>query len=236
MYNLAIVEDNIDFYKQLMQYFEQYQAEKSLKFNITYFENSSSFLKESMTKYDAIFLDIMLPDGNGMDIAKKIRETNADVILVFVTNMTQFAIKGYEVNALDYILKPITYSLFSLTLNKVIHHLKHKVEKTVTLQLKNGMVRIPISSIYYIEVMKHNVIFHTKQGQFTMRDSMKRMEETFKDSSFAKCNSCYLVNLKNVTAISKDSATVGGTVLTISRRSYHPFLQALTDYVGKEII
>lgn len=170
-----------------------------------------------------------------MEVAHQIRQSDAHVIIVFITNMVQYAVNGYSVNALDYILKPITYPSFSLTIRKVLSALQQQADFKLTLTTADGIRRISSSSIYYLEVVKHNVMFYTSVGNFIVRSSLKEFENALSDKGFSKCNKCYLVNLRYVTSVTRNDITVNGVSLQMSRRSYPVFIQELTAYIGKEI-
>lgn len=234
MIKLAIVEDNPKFLHQIQSYLERFQSESDNRFDMEAFSDGESFLATNYSRFDVVFLDIILPGKNGMEIAQTIRKTDNHQVLVFITNMVQYAVKGYSVNALDYILKPITYPSFSLTLQKVVSALQQLTDYKITITMPDGIRRLPASSIYYLEINKHNLTFCTTEGTFTIRGSLKKLEEALSGKGFAKCNKCYLVNLRHVTAVTKTDVTINGTPLQMSRRSYPIFIEALTSYIGKE--
>ena len=114
MFKVAIVEDSIKDFTLLKSYLEQYEKENNIEFNIQCFENGIRFLDKFSANYDIIFMDIDMPYMNGLEVSKKIREIDKTVVLIFVTNLSQYAVNGYEVEALDYIVKPISYFNFSI--------------------------------------------------------------------------------------------------------------------------
>lgn len=235
MINFAVVEDNPKFLKQIFTYLDRYHKEYHTEFQIESYTDGESFLAENYSRFDVVFLDIILPGKNGMEIAQEIRKRDAHLVIVFITNMVQYAVKGYSVNALDYILKPITYPSFCLTIDKILSALRQRTDIKLTITVADGIHRIPVSAIFYLEVSGHNVIFHTSDGIFTVRSSLKELEETLSDRGFSKCNKCYLVNLRHVTAVTRTEVTVGDADLQMSRRSYPEFIKCLTEFIGKEI-
>ena len=110
-----------------------------------------------------------------------------EVFIVFVTNFTQYAIKGYEVRAFDYIVKPVQYGNFSLLMDKFLHVFCEIRTKTVTVVNGRGMIRLSLAEIYYIESRLHNLIFHTKKGDFTKRGRLSDMEKELNDFGFSSC-------------------------------------------------
>ena len=108
MIEIAIVEDDQQEQQRLLQYLRRYEEDHQQNFLFSVFDNAFDFL-ESKKSFDIAFLDIMMPNMTGMDAAEKLRTYNNRTVIIFVTTMVQFAIKSYEVDALDYIVKPVSY-------------------------------------------------------------------------------------------------------------------------------
>lgn len=233
MLRIAIVEDNALHCQQLTEHLRRYEEENKLTFEIDSFVSGIHFFEDYTPRWDVIFLDIDMPGTDGMSVAEDIRRSDTGVVLIFVTNLTHYAIKGYAVNAMDYILKPINYTSFCITLNKVVQHYKNITETFINLKLKNGIRKISLNSIYYVEVLNHYLTYHTFEGDFTIRGTFASAEKELSEQ-FAKCNSCYLVNLKYVKFVNKENVQIGPYTLPISRRSYLPFLETLNRYLGKK--
>ena len=109
MINVAIVDDDEKVADMLRSYLERFSKENDIEFQAESFGCAVDFLSAFTDRYDIVFLDIELPDMNGIDAARKMREIDGTVALIFVTNMRQYAINGYEVNADDFIVKPVPY-------------------------------------------------------------------------------------------------------------------------------
>ena len=113
MNRIAIVEDDQGYRDTLFIYIKQYEQERDTAFEATPFEKADDFLAVYNGDYDIILMDIEMPGTNGMDAAEQIRKRDAQVVIMFITNMAHYAIKGYEVGALDFVLKPIQYLNFA---------------------------------------------------------------------------------------------------------------------------
>lgn len=109
MIRIAIVEDDRHDREALKKCLNRYEKENQVKFSVTEFQDGEDIVTDYTASYDLIILDIEMAFLNGMKAAEKIRELDTNVIIIFITNMPQYAIQGYKVNALDYILKPISY-------------------------------------------------------------------------------------------------------------------------------
>jgi DNA-binding LytR/AlgR family response regulator len=233
MISTAIVEDEQSAYEILKDHLLHFQKDNGVEFEISYFSNSLSFLDEKKA-YDLILLDIEMPSINGMDLAKKIRAKDSKVILIFITNMVQYAIKGYEVDALDYVLKPINYSRFSSLMKKTLRILTKNKEDEIVLKTVGGWAKVYLSTIYYLEISDHLLIYHTKQGDFEVWKSLAAAEEELPKESFVRCNHSTIVNLKFVVATEKDVIylTDKKIEIQISHGKKKDFLSKLNTYLG----
>ena len=166
-----------------------------------------------------------MPYIDGLSAVRKIREIDEKVLIIFVTSLAQYAIKGYEVNAFDFILKPISYNSFALKLNRVLDYFKKNDEKYILIKNKIRTNKIKASSIKYIEVINHSLIYHTLDG------SLKKVKEELNCLPFEYCNQCYLVNLKYVEEIKDYNVIVSGEKIQISHPKHKQFLHALNSYL-----
>ncbi|MGL5436406.1 MAG: LytR/AlgR family response regulator transcription factor [Lachnospiraceae bacterium] len=232
MLRMAIVDDEKMYIDQMQEYIRQYAQEKNREIQTNVFLNGNELLDNYSPQFDIILLDIEMGDMNGMDAARKIRTMDQDVVLVFVTNMAQYAINGYEVGALDYVLKPINYYSFTVRLERVISRVRKRYSKELLLNLPDGIKRLKVERIHHVEVQNRMLHYHTEEGVFVVRGTLQAAEEVLRESHFVRCNHWYLVNLKYVSEIRKNIVIVAGDELEISRRNKKAFLSALTDYMG----
>ena len=231
-YRVAIVEDSAESVIKLKTYLNRYEKENGEIFEIRTFADGDEITSDYQADYDIILLDIEMNRLDGMSAARKIRTFDKDVIIIFVTNTPQYAIKGYEVDALSYLLKPVPYFAFCQEIRKSLERINRRSESYVLLTTENGIVRQNATEIYYIETMKHSLIIHARTGIYTMKATMKKIMETLAEAPFFLCNSCYLVNLDEVTAVNGDFAIIHGTELKISRPRKKAFMEALASHFG----
>lgn len=235
MFKIAILEDELSYQKQLQKYIDSYEKETEERFEVHVFSDGLDILDDYSADYDIIFMDIQMKHLDGMETAKKIRALDGKVIIIFITNMAQFAIQGYAVDALDYVLKPISQFAFSEQLAKAVKKIKLRNNNFLTIFQGGNMVRIPTMDISYVESQGHNLTIHSEKGNYTMRGTMKEMEEKLEKQHFVRCHNCFLVNLQYVEQIYQNIVMVAGEELQISRPRKKVFLEALTDYVGSEM-
>lgn len=217
MIKIAIVEDETVEQERLKKYLDEFQNESGVKFLVDVFDKAFFFVEKYKADYQIIFLDIELPDGNGMEIASKIRQKDHDVIIVFITNLGQYAIKGYEVQAYDFILKPVKYERFKTLLNRLLHTVKIKKESFLVLKTTSGLAKISTLEIQYLSVDDHLLYYHTSDKVYECWETLKSAEEKLPKPMFARLNKSTIVNLLFVQAVNNDSVSLtNGKVLPFS--------------------
>lgn len=230
--NIAIVEDNREDADLLKKYVTAYLRGKDCECAIELFGNSDIFVNLMSSKYNLVFLDIEMPNVSGMEIARKLRAVDKNVTIVFVTAMAQYAVEGYEVNAFDYIVKPVSYDIFKIKFKRILDSLRLSSDDEIWIKAVGLCVkRINISQIKYVEVVKHDCVYHTEQGDYKVTTSMQKVFEELKAYSFALCGQGYLVNLKYVSEVLPDTAVVAGERIPISRSRRKEFMSKLNNFL-----
>lgn len=233
---IAIVEDEAVYAKTLQEYLNRYSREFGQALEVDHYPDGIAFLNGFKGQFDIILLDISMPGIDGMETAKRIRRVDADVVILFVTNLAQYAIRGYEVDALDYILKPISYFAFSQRLNRALGRVKSRTRNYLVVSAREGTLKLDIDSIFYAESQGHNLVFHTQSGDYTAGGTMKEIEEKLQPFHFFRCNKGYLVALRHVDSVRDGCAIVHGEPLLISRARKSEFMEALTNFVGGVVL
>ena len=232
MIKIAIVEDEAAVRDQLTDYVRRYTRQYGTEFEVTCFTDGDEILENYRPAFDIIFLDVEMKRLNGMETAQRIRELDDDVLLIFITNMAQYAIRGYAVGALDYVLKPVPYFAFSQQLQKALGQLEKRERHYLAVVVDGGMRRLDAAEIYYLESEGHKVHFYTEKEDFIVPGTLKNYEEKLVGRAFARCNSGYLVNLAQVSGVQQDMVQVGPYALQISRPRRKAFMAELADYIG----
>lgn len=233
MIRIAIVEDEDYYVEELTRYLKQFQKEEGEEFNLTVYRDGDAITSEYKAQFDIILMDIQMKFVDGMTAAEEIRKMDSEVVIIFITNMTQYAIRGYEVDALDYVLKPVSYFAFCQKLKRAISKIKKKTSSYLMLNVKGGVMRIEISDIYYVESSGHNLLYHTTSGNYLTTGTMKAAEEQLLPFGFSRGNKCYLINMDHVDGIQDKCAVIKGEKLQISRPRMNAFMQDLTKYWGE---
>ena len=234
MIHIAVVEDDQGYREELAAYLKKYGQETGEKFCIKEFSDGDEIVENYKGQYDIILMDIEMEFMDGMTAAEQIRRTDSRVIIIFITNMSQYAIRGYAVDALDYVLKPLSYFAFSQKIRKAVGRIKKREESYLTINTKNGIYRIPVSEVFWLESQGHRITYHTERGDYeTTTCTMKKAEEMLRDKSFVRCNNCYLVNLAYVTGMEKNYVILRDGWIEVSRSRKNSLKKALTEYMGE---
>lgn len=232
MLRIAIVEDEQKEAQQLLSHLEHYSGERGEELQCCWISNAVDFLESYQRQYDIIFMDIQMPGIDGMRAAERLRAIDSTVVLIFVTSLAQYAIQGYSVDALDYILKPVSYPALALKLQRAVAYCDQHKELGVVISKNDGMVRLSEAQIKYVEIYDHHILYHTVQGNYSAYGTLKQVEQLLPEKGFFRCNNQCIINLRYVTKIEGSNAVVDGKTFTISRLRKKDFLRELHCYCG----
>lgn len=230
MIKIAIVEDEEECARQTKEYLLRFAEENDYSFSIDEYTDAISFL-EGYTSFDLVLMDIRMPHMDGLQAAKKLRQLDDKVPLIFLTNFVKYAIKGYEVNAVDYILKPLSYARLSSLMKKTLRNVI-KNDDVIFVRANGVMRKIYTSEILYVQVKGHYLLYYTEKGRIETWGSLKNAESSLPEKYFARCEHAYIVNLKYVESVEKETIRLkNGEELPVSERKRKEFLNKLSEYV-----
>lgn len=236
MRNIAIVEDEDKAAELLKSYIEKYSEQTGQKFNVERFKNAVDFLSGYKSVYAVVFMDIQMPGKDGMSAAMELRQSDKTVSIVFITNLIQYAQKGYEVDAVAYLIKPVNYFDFALKFRKALDIYLMYEKQDITIETSGGICRISTDRLTYVEIVRHKLRYHLVDGIVEVTGVLSKVEDELKRFGFLRCNQCYLVNPKFIMSVNGLSVTVGNEVLAISRPRKNAFMTDLANwYAGTEV-
>lgn len=234
MLEVAIVDDEEDVRAELGQMVRRFCAQEAERVCVHEYADGSELLDAAAAScHDVILLDIEMVQVDGMDAAHELRRRGVDAQIVFVTNMAQYAIRGYEVDAFDFVVKPVEYPVFAFKFKRVFEAVRARRRDLVALETRDGFVRMDAADILYVEVRGHKLTYHTTRGPIEIWGTMKAATAELEPLGFAACNACYLVNLDHVTGLSGEYVRVGEESLKMSRGKSRDFVDALTRSMGR---
>ena len=231
--HVAIVEDEPLFVQQLKEYIGRYEKDRGRRIKITTFADGEDITDDYRGGYDIILMDIQMRFMDGMTAAEKIRTLDHEVIIMFITNMIQYAVRGYEVDAMDYVVKPVEYFAFSQKLDKAIGRMKKAVQTYISVPTEDGLQKLAVSDIYYIESQGHNACYRTARGEFLSRITLKELEDSMGGYGFFRCGKGYLINMKHVDGISGNDCIICGERIPVGRTKKNECVEMLIQYMNE---
>ena len=237
MFRILIVEDNPEEQATLRAHLERYATEHGEDFQIAWLKSAVEFVEGSETA-DLIFMDIDLPGINGMEAATLLRSFDQQTPLIFVTNLSQYAVRGYEVDALDFIVKPVTYYNFSMRMDKAMRVMRRTTGRNVVIQSKTGMRVIPLAELISVEVLNHNLAYRAVgyDDALEVRGSLASIERELEGGPFVRISNSCIVNMGHVRDIQGNELRMSdGRVLYFSRARRRPAMERIADYLGGSI-
>ena len=232
IYRIAIVDDEGTAIAALQDHLSRFEVETGRKFEIATFKNAIIFLSNYQPVYDVVFFDIQMPHMDGIEAAKRFRRIDTETLLVFVTNMADLALMGYQVQAFDFLVKPLSYDAIALKLKRIFDRLDVQIERKIIINSQGTQFCFPTREIYYMEVRNHQLIYHAATGDYSAYGTLGKIQRQLEGMNFFMCNNCYLINLQHVQKVYKYTVTVHGDELTISHPRRKAFLDALNEYIG----
>lgn len=234
MLMIAIVDDDPRDSGALKNQVEHFLQKQKESYVVQVYQDGVDFIR-SMEEFDIVFMDIRMEKLDGLESARVMRKISKETVLIFVTHMAQFAIKGYEVDAMDFIIKPADQFSIDHVLAKALKRVQDRTGVLFSLRTPNGLVKVYSNAIYYVEIYNHELIYHTQQGEYKLRGNLGEVAEKMKDQNFLLCSRSYLVNLRYVTSVHDDYLVVDGKEIPISKSHRKEIQQRFINYLGDSL-
>jgi DNA-binding LytR/AlgR family response regulator len=237
MIKVVICEDNIIFRDFLKKSLSKIFLEIENKFEIIEYSCGEDLLNDYPENIDIYFLDIEMKNINGMELARKIREENCSSEIIFTTALSDYIQDGYEVRAYRYLIKPIEFNELEKHVCSCLEDIYIKSENNLIIHNKGIVYKIQVDSITYIEVMDKDITIYTTDNCYEVKNSLSKLEKDLKkyNSKFYRCHKSYLVNMKHIQYIKKNTVFVKNTEIPVSRHKIKDFKLNLADVLGDVI-
>lgn len=230
MRKIIIVDDLDESILSLKNYIEKYYQNKNISINLDIFKDGLDFIENYKCDADIIFMDIDMEFMNGLKASHKLREIDKDVLLIFQTKMVQYAAEGYDVDAIGFLVKPITYPNFLMKIEKAEAILNKRIDTSIVIKTKDGNIKLNTHDIIYVEVNGHNLNYVTEQNSFSTYGSLKDCLNQLEDYGFIEISRYYLVNIKYINSFKGNELKIKDKVLYIGKTKKKKVMQLLGEY------
>lgn len=230
---VSIVDSNGKDVHQLHSVLEDYFNRINTSYVEQVFKTGVEFIQSAQNS-DIVFMDMQLDKLDGLETARIMRKLGSQAQLIYTAKSAERAICGYEVDALDFLLKPVSANAVSFALDKAMKRLESATSTSLALKLPNGMASISSNDITYVEVFDHNLVFHTVRGEFNVRGRLSKVYEMLDPERFILCNRSFLVNLRYVSGIWSDHVLVGNTKITVSKSHRKEIVSRFSAYLDSK--
>ena len=234
MFNIAICDDEETLIDELKENLIMYAAETNKEFCFFIYHDGIELLQEYRSDYDLIFMDIKMEKLNGLKTAEEIREMDSTVGLIFLTSLKKYVWRGYEYGAVNYLLKPVKYSVLKMELDRYFARYQGKDEPYMSFQNDNGKYKVLYKNLCYAETEKRNVMLHFEGQQQIIYKNMKEVSALLlAQPQFASPHQSFVVNMVYVKSVeSLELVMTTGERIPISQPKRKDFMMKLTDFWG----
>lgn len=232
----VICDDHVQDRTLLADFCKQYEKEYRLPLTLLSFENAGELLKSQEAKgADVMFMDIYMEGALGIDAARILRGKGYRGSLIFITTSQEHYAQGYDVEAIHYLLKPLTWPDFLEAMRRVMERIE-TTTKRIRVTTKKMELDVDVSGIQYIEVYGHKTILHTLRGELVVKQSLSALEERLGKDPFLRCYRYFIVNMDYVIRLTEDHFLMkDGKQIPLSRDGRSALINRYMSYVFKRM-
>lgn len=236
MIRIAICEDEKEIQLLIEDYLDNILKNINIEYEIQKYRLGEELLKYNLKDIDILLLDIQMGQINGMDTARKIREVDNEMEIIFITSLIDYIQEGYEVRAYRYLLKPIELEELKKHILTCIKMIEKNKNNYIVIENKSDTYKIQPSEIKYIEVQSKVVSIHTINKTFEVRYSLEKIEKDLNLDEFVRCHKSFLVNLSYVENIKPNNIILeSGEEVPVSRYRYKDVKERFLKFLGDSI-
>lgn len=232
---VAVCDDREIQLELINKYIEEWAEINKINIHVDKFKSAEEFLFkwECYEKYDIIFLDIEMKIMSGIELSNIIRKRNKSIDIVFTTGIFKYALHGYKVGALQYLMKPIKKEDVAECLDNTKKRIQDENDnsKYITIEMPKKSLKLNYDNIQYCIMFSPYIDIHTNSDKITLRKKISDIEKLLPRTTFIRCHRSYLVNLKYIKTITKDNVILdNGVKIPISRGRYNEVNEAFINY------
>lgn len=236
MHKVLVVEDFPDDAELLKEELGRWGVRHGFDFDVSWSQTATA-LASGNRSWDLVFLDIELPGINGMEAAELMRTWDAGTPIIFTTSLSQYAVKGYEVGAAGFIVKPVTQPKLEMCMDKVVGSLRRTGQNRIVLPQGSGVRVIPVNELYYVDLVRHDLVFRLAGSDepVKVRGTVRQLLEAApEDAPLLQISSGCVANMDYIRLIKGSEVVMAdGTALPLSRARKKDALEAFAAYMGR---
>lgn len=236
---IVLAEDSPRDEEELRRLVSRFFEERGERVELVAYDDGDALLAAGLAAAgDLYLLDIEMPHVSGLEVAKAIRALDPDVPICFVTSLGHLALEGYTVDAVGFLIKPLSYPSFKATMQRAVDRIERARSRLVAFKDAKNERFVDVRSVAYLESLNKRTVVHMSHGlpSFTCSESLKILEIRLAEvGSFFRVHNAFLINLAQVETVTATDVVVDGHALPVSKHRKRAFMQALTSYVGKHL-
>lgn len=233
MTTVVICDDEQSFIDKMKEYLKRYCFESKEDIFVREFTDGQALLNAYNSDFHIIFMDIKMPELDGIETAKRIRMIDSNVVIIFITSQLKYVLAGYSVNAANYLIKPLNYMRFKMEMEKAVLRTASTRKGYISVKNDNGFFKVYHSSLRYIETYQRNTMIHTGKESIISYKKMQEHESDLAGYPFVRCHTSYIVNLEYIDKVLDYEITLlTGELIPISKQKKKELMQNLAVYLG----
>lgn len=236
MLKLIICDDEPVICETIRNMLGRFSKECGISLDVSTCASGEELLGAVTPDVDILLLDIRMGELSGMNAARKIREKNSDICIIFVTTMTQYALEGYKVHAFGFLKKPLTYAQLRLQMLDAVQMLKSRIPESITVKSGHDTWRLDLDKLYYMEIYGHDIHAVCTDRTVVCYGSLSDFEQILTSKGFCRCHKSFLVNLRHIRQIGMAQIFMtDGSAVPVSKYRKKEVSEAFARYIGGNI-
>ena len=233
MLSIAVCDDDVIECCNLAGKIKEILKEMKISSIIRQFRNGRELL-QTFESFDIVFLDIIMCDLDGINTARIFRERAFDKLLIFISSSKKYVFEAYDVEAFQYLLKPIDHKKLKKVLQKAVLKIVNHSQEFIIVSKERQRKKLFLDDIFYFEMKGRMIDIHGTEGIITYYEQIGELEDRLRDKGFFRCHKSYLINLKYVDMYNRQEVIMeNGEKIVIAKRRYEQFGQEILNFMRK---